>query len=182
MKKIFCLLLSATMVFLIQNTYAQSNYYPNESGIIIKEGYTYKYDSFFFATKLYNANSIYNDVEEKNRDGSKISKAMALGKGSVIDEASATRQQIFDFVSSLFTPAQKAILKHKLIISVAIDPLTGKIVDVYFLFPTQTTFSKIPVDVYRRIEIGLKMVLVFKINDEGRKLNYILETWAQEIK
>ncbi|WP_195527838.1 DUF5043 domain-containing protein, partial [Bacteroides faecis] len=62
----------------------------------------------------------------------------------------------------------------KFVLSMYINPDTGKIDEVAFEFFSIGSYATIPISVYRNIELGIKQKLSFKPTTEGKKLNYIL--------
>lgn len=66
--------------------------------------------------------------------------------------------------------------------SMIIDSQTGKVIEVYFTFFDFEPLATIPVSVFRSIEVELKKNIWFVPTAEGKRLNFILLTWGQNIK
>lgn len=169
---------------------AQTNYYPNATGTITKSGYTYKYrnegnysQGVSALLELYNAATIHLDVERGYRDGSQMSLEKALWKDKVpeFSTASQTVEQTLAMVDVLFSTQQKVSLKgNVMLITARINPSTGKIADVYFVFFRESPFANIPVETYRSIELALKQRLSVTPTAEGRRMNYTELYWEQK--
>ena len=93
-----------------------------------------------------------------------------------------TRSKRFDIVNSAFSTTEKKRIKEELIISMYIDPKTGKVSEVDFIFHTFDSLATIPVSVYRKIETELKSNIWYTPTELGRKMNYILYWWDQKPK
>ena len=70
----------------------------------------------------------------------------------------------------------------ELIITMYIDPDTGKIADVEFIFTNFNPYATIPISVYRKIEVEIKKNIWFNITPDGKRFNYIMLWWGQEPK
>lgn len=68
-------------------------------------------------------------------------------------------------------------------IKLYIESATGKIVDVVLKFTTgklATTYTQVPVSVYREIEVELKKSVRFTPSAIGKNLSYIFMFWKQD--
>lgn len=165
--------------------HSQTNYYPNSSGTISMNGYTYKYDTYFGLKRVYNITNQFMDVEWKYKDGSEVDKNVFFGNIPTIDNANDnwTKPIAYSIVNNAFTPQQKEKAKGvKLSIDLNLDTASGKIIDVFFTFSDEDPYINIPVETYRAIELELKKKLYFVMTDVGKKLNYGIVSWSQEIK
>ena len=78
-------------------------------------------------------------------------------------------------INKAFSSTEKQRVKgSKFVLSMYINPDTGKIDEVAFEFFSIGSYATIPISVYRNIELGIKQKLSFKPTTEGKKLNYIL--------
>ena len=59
-----------------------------------------------------------------------------------------------------------------------LSSVDGHVTDVYFNFPSFYYYTKIPVSVFREIEVKLKQ-LIFELTDEGRRLTHCHLSWRQ---
>lgn len=182
MKRIILLLLC---VVLAQNVFSQTNYYPNSSGSIPKNGYTYKYTPTRLGNvskELYNSDAVYYGVTKIARlDGRAESYEEKINSKSGIDSGSKGHNYIDNLIKSKFSEEQINRIKQDgfgLMIKLTINSATGEIADVVFTFPGFSNFKEIPVEVFRSIELALKRELEFTMNDRGRQYNYGMIVWT----
>ena len=162
---------------------AQTNYYSQDK-TFYEDGYTYQCDVTEGAglVNLYNKDSKYIYVKQINRyTGEKISSDEK--RLSPFEEETWTKPKCRSIVNNAFSSAEKQRVKgNNFCITLYIDPDTGKVADVEFLFVTFNPYATIPVSVYREIEVEIKKNIWFKITPEGKKRNYIMLWWRQEPK
>ena len=148
------------------------NYYPGESGVVKGDGYVYEYEPFLGGViELYNSDSRFVG-EEMTYDGSTLYTSLSV-----------TNDEMMALVADQFSDEQKSMLaKHKLIIELRVDPQTGRVADVIFSFFNAPVipFTRIPVDVYRRVELALKENMIFTPTAESRRMNYFSFVWPQQ--
>ena len=60
-----------------------------------------------------------------------------------------------------------------------LDPETGKVAEVRFNFATFSPYAKVPLSVYRNIEVQLKENISYTPTTVGKQLNYIMLSWSQ---
>ena len=90
---------------------------------------------------------------------------------------------MWSIVDDAFTKEQAASFgKWGLGITLNISSTTGRITDVYFEYISLSNYTKIPVDVYRGIELRLKNEVVFTLTEEGKRLTYCYLGWSQTPK
>ena len=176
MKRIIILFLFA-FTGLQFNGYAQ-NYYPGESGVVEGDGYIYEYEPLLGGViELYNSDSHFVG-EDMTYDGS-----TKIPEGTMLyTSLSVTNDEMMALVADQFSDEQKSMLaKHKLIIELRVDPQTGRVADVIFSFFNASIipFTRIPVDVYRRVELALKENMIFTPTAESRRMNYFSFIWPQ---
>lgn len=155
------------------------NYYPGESGVVEGDGFVYRYEKVTPSlVGLYNSDSRFVG-EEMTYDGStKIPEGMLL-----YTSLSVTNDEMMALVADQFTVEQKNILAGwKLIIKLRIDPKTGRVADVIFTYAniSRCPFTRIPIDVYRRVELALKENMIFTPTAESRRMNYFSFVWPQQ--
>ena len=158
--------------------YAQ-NYYPGESGVVEGDGYVY--ESVHFLGKLidlYNSDNRFVG-EDMTYDGS-----TKIPEGTMLyTSLSVTNDEMMALVADQFSDEQKSILaKNKLLIKLRVDPQTGRVADVIFSFANVSIvpFTRIPIDVYRRVELALKENMIFTPTAESRRMNYFSFFWLQQ--
>lgn len=83
-------------------------------------------------------------------------------------------------VDDAFTINQADSLDGRFMVTtVRVSSTTGLVTDVYFHFAADTYYTKVPVEVYRRIEQRFKSELQFEITDFGKSLTFSSFGWAQ---
>ena len=155
------------------------NYYPGESGVVEGDGYVYKYTPFLGKViELYNSDSRFVG-EEMTYDGS-----TKIPEGTMLyTSMSVTNDEMMALVADQFSDEQKSMLaKNKLLIKLRVDPQTGRVADVIFSFANVSIvpFTRIPIDVYRRVELALKENMIFTPTAESRRMNYFRFFWLQQ--
>jgi len=190
MKKL--ILLITLLLTVVATTFAQINQYPNTSGTITKSGYTYKYRNGTISgieqtrrIDLYNASSTYLDMKWAHKDGTDLAQGEALGwyrDPYYFSYSSMTLEQLRSLVAGCFTSQQKATLKASestMVVTVRLDPVTGRVADVYFSFRRSLPLSNVPVETFRSIELAIKQKLTITSTDAGRRFNYCEFIWQQ---
>ena len=148
-------------------------------------GYTYVCDTIGSTrVNLYNAANHPGRSEIAYKDGNDIpfEKLMNDDINAVIitDELG---DLMWSIVDDAFTKEQAASFgKWGLGITLNISSTTGRITDVYFEYISLSNYTKIPVDVYRNIELRLKNEVVFTLTEEGKRLTYCYLGWSQTPK
>ena len=83
--------------------------------------------------------------------------------------------------TKLFTKAMADELgKREFTITMLLSPDTGKVMEVNFNFTTFSPYARVPLHVYREIEVKLKEQIHFKPGEVGKQLNYIMLSWRQK--
>ena len=180
MKSLFILyIISLFMVDLS----AQTNYYSQDK-TFYEDGYTYQCDVTEGAglVNLYNKDSKYIYVKQINRyTGEEIS--IEQNRLRQFEEETWTKPKCRSIVNNAFSSAEKQRVKGKeFTITMYIDPDTGKVTDVEFIFVTFNSYATIPISVYREMEVEIKKNIWFNIKEKKKKLNYIVLWWRQEPK
>ena len=180
MKTIFLLLFIS--LFMVDLS-AQTNYYRQDK-TFYEEGYTYQCDVTEGAglVNLYNKDSKYIYAKLINRHtGEKISREEEFL--NEFEEETWTKPKCRSIVNNAFSSAEKQRVKgEEFIITMYIDPDTGKVADVEFIFMNFNPYATIPISVYRKIEVEIKKNIWFNITPDGKKFNYIMLWWGQEPK
>lgn len=161
--------------------FAQTSYYT-ETKTFHENGYVYQCDVVQESkmVTLYNKENQLTYVDQIDKTtGKELPLFDELD--DVVDD-DWTRAKSEEIVNRAFSVEQKKAVKGRvLLISMYISPETGRVVEVKFETATFCPFAKIPVSVYRQIEVGLKDSIWFTPTADGRKLNYIYRGWNQEI-
>jgi hypothetical protein len=162
-----------------------TNQYPGETGTINKTGYTYKYRNYVMSggqeieegIEIYNADNSYLDVEWGHKDGTKMSAGEALGDYGddyYFSYSSMTTMDLKLFIELRHFTAQevKNMRGSNMIVEIRVDPITGRVADVYFSFMRNSAFMNIPVETFRAIELDIKDQLTITSTTAGKKFNY----------
>ena len=147
------------------------------------EGYTYQCDvddGSLFVT-LYNKENklTYEDIVYK-----------ATGKYyigdwscSVIESDELMNSQSDFIVDQAFTKAMADELgKCELSITMLLNSDTGRVMEVYFNFFTFEPYARVPLRVYREIEVKLKEQIRYQPSETGKQLNHLMLAWFQKPK
>ena len=146
------------------------------------EGYSYVCDSIGSTRiNLYNAENHLGREEIAYKDGTDIPLETLLHDDiDAVVLTSELNKLMWSIVDDAFTKEQAASFgKWRLGITLNISSTTGRITDVYFEYVNLSDYTKIPVDVYRNIELRLKNEVVFTLTEEGKRLTYCYLGWSQ---
>jgi len=158
------------------------NYYK-ETKTFVEDGYTYQCDVLYqLHVTLYNKENkwTYEDIIYKNT-GKFYAPSIYEEKklNPIIDDKEMTRK-VLAIVDSAFTKDMtKRIGKERLVTTMYLEPNTGKVVEVCFIFTTFSPYAQIPLSVYRDIEVKLKENISYIPTSVGKQLNYIMLSWGQ---
>ncbi|GHU96143.1 hypothetical protein FACS1894156_6860 [Bacteroidia bacterium] len=152
-------------------------YAPNK--IVTRNEFTYVcYEWIQGGIELYNQNNTLTFVKQTFKNGSTYRydnmELDAYPATFVKTEALATN--IFNAISPCLTPAEQNLVKgDNLIVSLYINPSTGKITDVnYFFVFSHNGWCRLPPEKFFAMEQALKQQVTFNITAEGKKLNYCI--------
>ena len=160
-----------------------TNYYKNDSTFVM-DGYTYQCDvdeRCQFVT-LYNKDNKWIYADNVYKATGKVFSPSIYEESSlnpIIDDDSMVTKAM-NIVNNAFTQDMAKLFGTEVFgISMYLDSETGKVQDVEFNFVTFATYSKVPLSIYRDIELKLKEQISFVPTDLGKQLNYILLFWNQ---
>ena len=147
-----------------------------------RDGYTYQCDVPYGYVTLYNKKDtltyksiVYRDTGE-NYIGNFTRSKVIVSDLEMSRKAKA-------IVDRAFTKAMTdEIGEEKLIITMLLSPFTGKVIEVNFNFTTFEPYARVPLHVYREIEVELKEQIHFTPGEVGKQLNYIMLAWLQKPK
>ena len=183
-------IISIILSLIVATVAAQTNHYPGATGTISRSGYSYKYRNGIISgveitnrVEIYNAANTYLDVKWGHKDGSALTEGESLGyyqDSYYFSYSSKTHDQLRALVDGCFTSQQKVFLRAStMIVQARLNPMTGRVVDVYFSFRRDYPLVNIPVETFRSIELALKQQLTITATAEGRKFNYFEYIWQQ---
>jgi hypothetical protein len=159
-------------------------YYYDVTKTFYESGYTYQCDVPPSKNlTLYNKANRFTYTEQTYRDGSPISeetwRKMMDGELFLIEDDTWTKSKCNTIVNSAFSSEQREMLKNaSMTVTMTIDPSTGKVIEVDFVLLATTAYAKIPVSVYRNIEVGLKNNIWFTLTPFGKQLNRVKRGWS----
>ena len=159
------------------------NYYKETKTFVMDE-YTYQCDvqpKSQFVT-LYNKENKWTYENQVYKNTGKyyapsISEERKLNP--IVDDAEMTRKTL-SIVDNAFTQFMaKQMGKKRFVITMFLDPETGKVAEVRFNFATFSPYAKVPLSVYRNIEVQLRENISYTSTTVGKQLNYIMLSWSQ---
>lgn len=178
---IACLLLNATTMFAQTINDFGSNHYM-ETKTFVMDGYTYQcdVDQSTQVVHLYNKENKWTYIDHVYRDtGEHYIGPSSLRVTTIIDNPDMTRIA-YDIIDHAFTKSMvKTFEDYRLTTTMYLDPDSGKVVEVLFRLTTFSPFAKVPLYIFRNMEVQLKEKISFTPTSEGRKLNYIMLSWGQ---
>ncbi|MDR1414945.1 MAG: DUF5043 domain-containing protein [Odoribacteraceae bacterium] len=158
-------------------------YYYDETKTFHENGFTYQCDNDGGIITLYNSQNRLTYADKTYKDGSRLPEDIYRGRVHAIEEEHWSRPRVRTIVNDAFSPAEKAIVKKwRFVISMLIDPDTGKVAEVIFYLPIKSPYTRIPPSTYYKIEQGLKKEICFTMTETGKQLNYALLSWEHEVK
>ena len=135
---------------------------------------------------LYNSSNIYTYADQTYANGTALPMEIALGDTPAYTMTNASDRDIQNRVNSALSQAQKQIVgDSRIAISVIINSQTGKVIEVFFGFPKNSEYNRLPPSVFRQIEhnfLSRPHIDNFAVTDVGRQLNYIMFSWAHKFR
>ena len=162
-----------------------------EETVIYKKTTTFRVDGYTYQCDVDDGSQFVTLHNKENKLTYKDIVYKATGKiyiGSwnekkVIEYDSFMSKQADRIVDEAFTKAMAdEIGKDELSITMLLSPDTGKVIEVYFNFTTFNPYARVPLYVYREIEVKLKEQIQYKPGEVGKQLNHIMLSWMQKPK
>lgn len=168
------------MICYTTSTLAQVNYYITTK-FFDENGYTYQCDvQRSRRVLLYNKENELTHTKWVFKDTGK-EPLFPYNIDDVKDDT-WTKRKCYSIVNNAFSVAEKQRRRgEELGICMYIDSNFGKVIEVDFTFLASNPFATIPISVYREIEVELKKNIWFTTTAEGKRMNYLVRTWRQEI-
>ena len=157
--------------------------------ILYKKTTTFDVDGYTYQCDVDDGSQFVTLYNKKNELTYKKIVYKATGKtyiGSwnetkVIESNRLMSQQARFIVDQAFTKTMAdEIGEPELTITMLLSSDTGKVMEVNFNFCTFEPYAKVPLHVYREIEVKLKEQIHFKPGEVGKQLNYIMLAWNQK--
>lgn len=155
--------------------------YDSTTKIFNENGYSYQCDvDIAKGVTLYNKENQLTYAKWLFKDTGK-EPPMPYNINDVKDDT-WTKRKCYSIANNAFSVTEKERTKgRELDICIYIDSETGKVTEVDFYFTTVSPFATIPVSVYRKIELELKKNIWFVPTAEGKRMNFLVRMWSQEI-
>ncbi len=156
-------------------------YYYDVTKTFYESGYTYQCDVKGMVV-LYNKENKFTYTDQTYKDGSYSSIDNWVRD---VEKDAWTKALAYSIVNNAFSEAEKNRVRGRgeaLGVTMIISPETGKVIEVEFDFSRKDGYATIPVSVYRQIETELKSKICFTPTAEGKKKNYLMRFWQQEVK
>lgn len=145
------------------------------------DGYTYVKRYKHALVELYNIEDTYVDVPLVYKSTGE--RPPFDLREQRVDEDGWSHDMTMSIINGAFSRDQKLLVSdRKLGIAIYINSTTGRISDVRFVFLERGPFSKIPLPVFREIEVKLKDEIYFTLTEAGRNVNYVFFYWNHEVK
>jgi len=182
MKTDYRLLVTIILLFVVQYTMPQINYYPSTK-TFYEDGYVYQCDlDETGRVTLYNKDNRFTYARYANRDGSRVPSDVLLGRVQLIEDDNWTRRKCDEIANNIFSATEREkVAKKEYSVHMIVDTSTGKVSEVYFSFMYNGPFVTVPVSTFRKLELALKEKIWFTITPAGKKLKFILRGWRQEV-
>jgi len=169
-------------VLYVSGAEAQTYYY-NTTKTFNESGYTYQCDLRYGAVVLYNKANLFTYTNQIYKNDGKSVEEGHWAKKPDVQKETWTKPLARTIVNNAFTAVEKSRFKGEfLCITMIISPETGKVIEVSFDFMPKSGYGTVPVSTYRKIETDLKAQIWFTPTAEGKKVNYLMRFWLQEVK
>ncbi len=174
MKKI---LLLFVLISLTVDILGQTNYYT-ETKTFNENGYTYQCDVKAGMITLYNKLNQKTYALPSLKTTGEVYIDPEDGFYPLLEEDQHNLrmdQKCDEIVRKYFTLAQQQDCsgRHSLCVCRSLNPETGKIEEVDFVFFYLSGFVTIPVSVFRKIELDLKNNIQYHITNRGKQLDFV---------
>jgi hypothetical protein len=133
--------------------------------------------------RLYNKANRFTYAEKTYKDGRELPEDISEGRVSAIEMETWSRPKTRSIVNGAFSAQEKAMVKGKrFVITMFIDPDTGKVIEIKFVLGSQSSFGQIPPSTYYKIEQQLKKEIWFTMTEVGKQLNFGYLNWEHEVE
>ena len=166
------LLVLISLLFCMTDISAQTRFYDTPR-TFNEQGFTYVSQlQAGVLVHLHNRDVRWIGIQNVNRDGTEI-EIFRPPLFQVNNDIQMT-QLARTIVNNAFTPAERQRFNGARLHTILyVDPNTGRVDDVRFVFDRSLGFATIPVTTYRKIELELKNRIQFVVTAEGKRRNFI---------
>lgn len=182
MKTDYRLLVTIILLFVVQHMMPQINYYPSTK-TFYEDGYVYQCDlDESGMLTLYNKDNRFTYARYANRDGTRVSDDVLLGRVQLIEDDNWTRRKCGEIANNVFSSSERVnVANGEYFVRLIVNTFTGKVDEVFFRFMYNDPFVTVPVSTFRKLELELKEKIWFTITPAGKKLKFIQRGWMQEV-
>jgi len=146
------------------------------------DGYSYIQKIHSGLMTLYNSEKVYINTPLVYKNTGERPPFDLIREKRVEDEAWSF-DRTMSIINNAFSLEQKLSVSGRLLgIAIYINSTTGRITDVKFTFTKRGPFARIPLSVFRKIEVKLKEEIYFTLTEAGRNVNYVFLGWNHEVK
>jgi hypothetical protein len=172
--KTITFLLSAVLALCWLPSAAQTKYYQIPQ-TFYESGYTYQCDIVGLVF-LYNKANKWTYEKMRYKATGKIVDFSRDKVLPVLVKDNWTRAKCAEIVTNAFSYEEALRVQQLPPVSITmyVNPATGKVDEVMFIFANFNAWATIPVSVFRKIEVGIKSQVWFTPTDTGKTFNYIL--------
>lgn len=176
------LITTTVLLFTVQNLLPQINYYPSTK-TFYEDGYVYQCDlDETGMITLYNKDNRFTYARYANRDGTRVSDDVLLGRVQLIEDDNWTRRKCGEIANNVFSSTERVnVANGEYFVRLIVNTFTGKVDEVFFSFMYNDPFITVPVSTFRELEMALKEKIWFTITPAGKKLKFIQRGWMQEV-
>ena len=182
MKTDYRLLVTIILLFVVQHMMPQINYYPSTK-TFYEDGYVYQCDlDESGMLTLYNKDNRFTYARYANRDGTRVSDDVLLGRVQLIEDDNWTRRKCGEIANNVFSSSERVnVANGEYFVRLIVNTFTGKVDEVFFRFMYNDPFVTVPVSTFRKLELELKEKIWFTITPAGKKLLFLRISWMQEV-
>ena len=182
MKTDYRLLVTIILLFVVQHIMSQINYYPSTK-TFYEDGYVYQCDlDESGMLTLYNKDNRFTYARYANRDGTRVSDDVLLGRVQLIEDDNWTRRKCGEIANNVFSSSERVnVANGEYFVRLIVNTFTGKVDEVFFRFMYNDPFVTVPVSTFRKLELELKEKIWFTITPAGKKLLFLRISWMQEV-
>lgn len=179
-------LLLLTLVISYNVSWAQEDDYRSTRRVV-KDGYVYQVDNESGGIVLYNTENKYTYRTRTNKDGTEADNLVQLGITKTLIHGPVD-YDLLRIISGTFINPYVPVFNLEnpnelkgLIITLIIEPETGKVIEVNFMFSINSPYSRVPIEAYRNIETELIRLMQFEVTDDGKQLSHCMFFWTSDL-
>lgn len=176
------------LTLVVNNSFgwAQADVYQSTRRIE-KEGYAYQVDNENGRVIIYNAENQFTYRTRTNKDGTEADNLVQLGITKTLIHGPVDYDLIRVVSGTFINPYVPVFLLENptelkgLLITLIIEPETGKVQEVDYRFSINSPYSRVPIEAYRNIETELIRLMQFEVTDAGKQLSHCMFIWSSSL-